>query len=414
MPADEMGTETPALFTPITLRSVTARNRIVTSPMCQYNSLDGMPWDWQMVEFGKYAVGGAGIVFGEETKVEARGRSTYNDAGIWDDRHIIGYRRITEFIKQMGAVPAIQLGHSGRKVSMKGPEYGRDILDADDAFLRARMVWPAVSASAVPDQPDHPTPREMDRDDIATVIKAWADGARRAVECGYEILEIHGAHGYLIQQFLSPVSNHRTDAYGGELEGRMRFALELTEAVRAQWPQDKPLFFRVSSVEGPRGEWSMEDTVTLARELKERGVDVIDCSTGGIKGGNSTMPLVPRVPGHQVGYAARVKEEVEITTVAVGLITDPHHANDIITEGSADMVALARGVMDDPNWTYHAALALDLDDPFAVLPPSYAFRLSERNRTMSGYPPGSDVEIPYSPTESVPYQWPPYYLPAGV
>lgn len=254
----------------------------------------------------------------------------------------------------------------------------------------------------------------MDRDDIATVIKAWADGARRAVECGYEILEIHGAHGYLIQQFLSPVSNHRTDAYGGDLEGRMRFALELTEAVRAQWPQDKPLFFRVSSVEGPRGEWSMEDTVALARQLKERGVDVIDCSTGGIKGGNSTMPLVPRVPGHQVGYAARVKEEVEITTVAVGLITDPHHANDIVAEGSADMVALARGVMHDPNWAYHAALALELDDPFAVLPPSYAFRLSERNRTMSGYPPGSEVEIPYSPTESVPYEWPPYYLPAGV
>lgn len=408
-----MGAELPALFSPITLRSVQARNRIVTSPMCQYCSFDGMPWEWQLVEFGKYAVGGAGIVFGEETKVEPRGRSTYDDAGIWDDRHIAGFRRITNFIRQMGAVPAIQLGHSGRKAAMKGPLEDRAPLGLDDAG-RARPAWPTISASAIPDQPHQQIPKEMDREDIATVVKAWGEGARRGLEAGYDICEIHGAHGYLIQQFLSPVSNRRTDAYGGDLEGRMRLALEITEAVRRQWPEDKPLFFRVSSVDGPGGEWTMDDTVTLAGELRLRGVDVIDCSSGGIRGGSSELPIVPRVPGHQVGYSRRVKEMCGISTMAVGLITDPRHANDIVSQGHADLVALARGVMDDPNWPYHAAKVLGLEDPFSVLPPHYAFRLSERERTSSGYPAGCEVRIPFSETELEGYTWPPYYLPARV
>lgn len=402
----------PSLFSPIDLRKVRARNRIVVSPMCQYSSFAGMPGDWQLVEFGKYAVGGAGIVFGEETKVEARGRSTYDCAGIWDDRHVLGYRRITQFIARMGAVPAIQLGHSGRKAAMKGPLEGRVPLGPQDAQA-GRPPWPSISASPIADQDDAAPPRAMDRDDIAVVIEAWGEAARRAVDAGYQILEIHGAHGYLIQQFLSPVSNKRTDGYGGDLKGRMRLALEITEAVRARWPEDYPLFFRVSSVDGPGGEWSMDDTVTLVDELRLRGVDVVDCSSGGIRGGRSVLPIVPRVPGHQAGYASRLKERCGATTMAVGLITDPRHADDLVREGHADLVALARGMMDDPNWAFHAAQVLGVEDPFSVLPPHYAFRLAERERTSTLHPPGSAAAIPFSTTDRVPYTWPAHYLSGG-
>ena len=273
----------PLLFTPITMRGVTARNRIVVSPMCQYVSVDGGPTDWQFVHFGRYAMGGAGIVFGEETAVEARGRKTYHCAGIWNDHQARAYRRVTDFIKQMGAVPAIQLGHCGRNAGSHGAMEEWRALDERDA--RAGMPpWRGLSPSPLPARRGFPMPIEMDRDDIRTVLAAFRDATHRATDAGYDIAEIHGAHGYLIHQFLSPVSNRRTDAYGGSRENRMRFALEVAETVRAAWPQDKPLFFRVSAVDGKGGLWGLDDTVALAHELRARDIDLVDCSSGGISG----------------------------------------------------------------------------------------------------------------------------------
>jgi 2,4-dienoyl-CoA reductase-like NADH-dependent reductase (Old Yellow Enzyme family) len=306
----------PLLFTPIKLRSVVARNRIVSSPMCQYVSVDGAPTEWQLVNFGRFAMSGTGIVFGEETAVEPRGRKTHHCAGIYHDRHIEAYRRITDFIKSLGSVPAIQLGHCGRRASAHGPLKDRAALTETDA-RQGLQPWQGIAPSALPENPGRPIPRAMDLDDIRGNIVAWRDAAQRSVDAGYDICEIHGAHGYLIHQFLSPVSNRRTDGYGGSLEGRMRFALEVVDAVRAVWPKDRPLFFRTSAVEGAGGEWGIEDTLALARELKAHGVDVIDCSSGGVMG-DGPMPAIPRVPGYQVGYSREIKREVAIPTVAVG------------------------------------------------------------------------------------------------
>ena len=399
----EESRDVPLLFTPIKLRSVVARNRIVCSPMCQYVSVDGGPSDWQLVNFGRFAMSGTGIIFGEETAVEPRGRKTHHCAGIYHDHHIPAYRRINEFIKSLGCVPAIQLGHCGRRASAHGPLQDRAPLNEADG-RRGLTPWQGVAPSAIPAAPGGPVPREMDRDDIRQNIAAWREATRRSSDAGYEICEIHGAHGYLIHQFLSPVSNKRTDGYGGDLEGRMRFALEVVEAVRAVWPQDRPLFFRTSAVEGAGGEWSIEDTLALARELKARGVDVVDCSSGGITG-DGPMPAIPRVPGFQVGYAREIKREVGIATMAVGMITEANHAEEILREGHADLIALARELMDHPNWPLHAARELGYRDPFELVHAREAQRLRLREQHRRDYPPGSEIAIPFGPSESVPYSW---------
>ena len=366
----------PLLFTPMTIRGVTTRNRIVVSPMCQYASEDGGPTDWQLMHLGWLAVGGPGIVFGEETAIEARGRKTYKCAGIYDDKHIAQYRRITDFIREQGAVPAIQLGHSGRKASCHtAVQDWKPLTDADAADGLA--PWQGLAPSALGHVPRRFLPKAMDQDDIRTVLEALREAIRRSLDAGFDICEIHGAHGYLIHQFLSPVSNQRNDAYGGDLEGRMRFALEVAETARDAWPDDKPLFYRVSSVDGEGGQWSLDDTVALSRALKDRGIDLIDCSSGGITG-DSEMPLVPRVPGYQVGFAERVKREVDIMTIAVGNITDAHQAEAILQEGKADLVALARELLWHSDWPAHAARELGLDDPFGQMPLEYAHRLRQR------------------------------------
>jgi 2,4-dienoyl-CoA reductase-like NADH-dependent reductase (Old Yellow Enzyme family) len=393
----------PRLFTPIRLRSVVARNRIVCSPMCQYVSEDGGPAEWQLVNFGRFAMSGTGIVFGEETAVEPRGRKTHHCAGIYHDGHVPAYRRITDFIKSLGSVPAIQLGHCGRRASAHGPLKDRAALTEADA-LEGLRPWQGLAPSALPASPGGALPRAMDLDDIRENIAAWREAARRAVDAGYDICEIHGAHGYLIHQFLSPISNRRTDAYGGSLAGRMRFALEVVDAVRAVWPGDRPLFFRASAVEGAGGEWGIEDTLVLARELKAHGVDVIDCSSGGILG-DGAMPAVPRVPGYQVGYAREIRREIGIPTMAVGMITEPDHAEAILREGHADLIALARELMDDPNWPLHAARALGHADPLDLVHAREAQRLRLREQHRTEYAPGTDVEIPFGPGERVPYSW---------
>lgn len=395
--------ESPLLFAPIKLRSLTVRNRIVISPMCQYRSISGGPTDWHLVHLGKFAMAGAGIVFGEETAVEERGRKTHDCAGIYDDRHIAQYRRITDFIRSMGSIPAIQLGHSGRKASSHGAMRNWAPLRAEDAAIGC-APWIGVAPSAIAVSAEAHMPVEMSKSDIVQVLRSWADAARRSLQAGFDICEIHGAHGYLIHQFLSPITNKRRDGYGGDREGRMRFAIEVAEIVRAEWPAHLPVFFRASVVDGKGGEWIFEDTVHLARALKERGIDLIDCSSGGIQG-PSAFPLVPRVPGYHVGYSSRLRKNVQIKTMAVGLITDPHHAEAILQNGDADLIALGREAMYDSNWPVHAAASLDVKNGYDLLPPDYAYRLHARDRTRSAYPDGTLVTIPYAADDQESYVW---------
>lgn len=368
------------LFTPIQLRSIIARNRIVVSPMCTYSAANGMVDDWHLAHLGKFALGGASIVFVEATAVEARGRITHGDVGIWSDDHAKALGRIATFLKTHGAMPALQLAHAGRKASMARPWYGNAALTSED-IARGDKPWDIVGPCAEPMEPGWITPKAMDRGDIDTVIAAFVAGAKRGLAAGFEIAEVHGAHGYLIHNFLSPISNKRTDGYGGDLAGRMRFALEVVEAVRAAWPADKPLFYRASSVDGIDGGWQLDDTVELARALKARGVDVIDCSSGGIAG-SATAGAIPRGLGFQVPFAARVRREAGIATQAVGLILDGPQAEAILQAGDADLIAIGRQALVDPFWARHAARALGIDD-FADWPQQYAWWLERRARTLA-------------------------------
>jgi 2,4-dienoyl-CoA reductase-like NADH-dependent reductase (Old Yellow Enzyme family) len=377
------------LFQPITLRGLTARNRIVVSPMSQYAAVDAAPTDWHLVHLGKFAMGGAGIVFVEETAVEQRALKTYHCPGIYNDAQAKAWRRVTDFLRDQGALSAIQLGHAGRKVATKSPWEGFAPLTEDDAKT-GEPPWQGIAPSPIPFKSGAMIPLEMDRDDIKQVIASHVEAARRSVDAGFDICEVHGAHGYIIQQFLSPITNKRQDGYGGDLASRMRFALELIEAVRAAWPQDRPLFFRASCVDGKGGAWDIGDTVMLARELKDRGVDVIDCSSGGIEG-PLTLAVVPRVPGYHVPFAEQIRREANIPTMAVGLITDPFQAEGYLTEGRCDLIALARELMWNPNWPVHAAHALRSGDPLALLPPSYAWWLRRRDDVRKQYPTGTET-----------------------
>ena len=371
-----MSPNSPLLFTPIALGSLTARNRVVVSPMCQYSSEDGGPTDYHLVHLGQFAMGGAGIVFCEETAVEARGRKSYHCAGIYRDAHVPRYRRINDFIRAHGAIPAIQIGHGGRKGSGCSPWEGYRPLTAEDA-REGHAPWQTVSASALPASEAAPAPHALDLHEIRETIANWREAALRALDAGYDLLEVHAAHGYLIHQFLSPLANRRTDAYGGNLEGRMRLCLEIVEAVRRVWPSDRPLFMRVSAVDGSNGAWSVEDTVALVREAKARGVAVVTTSSGGIAGPGTATP-VPRVPCYHVPYAERVRREAGVMTVAVGLITEARHAEEILQKGQADLIALARELLWNPHWPAHAARELGVPDYLDLLPRGYAWWLKRR------------------------------------
>ena len=380
---------TPLLFTPLTLRGLTLRNRVVVSPMSQYSAVDGAPTDWHLVHLGKFAMGGAGVVFCEETSVSERSRKTYDCPGIYTDAQVKAWRRVTDFIRGQGAAAAIQLGHAGRKVATRAPWDGFAPLGAEDA-ANGRAPWAGIAPSPIPFKEGALVPKEMDRDDIKHVINLHVEATRRSLDAGFDIVEIHGAHGYIIQQFLSPITNKRSDAYGGDIQGRMRFGLELTEAVRAAWPADRPLFFRASCVDGRGGIWSMDDTVVLAAELKQRGVDMLDCSSGGIEG-PLTLHIVPRVPGYHVPFAERIKRETGIPTMAVGLITEGPQAEGYLQAGQCDLVALAREMMWDPNWAVHAAAALGVSAPHTLLPRPYAWWLERREEVRRAYPTGTEA-----------------------
>ena len=367
------------LFTPLRLREVEAKNRIVVSPMCQYSARDGHVTDWHLVHLGKFAQGGAGIVFMEATAVESRGRITHGDTGIWDDAHVPALKRIVEFVKSQGALPAIQIAHAGRKASMARPWYGNGPLTAAD-LARGDGAWPIVAPSAKPLDQGYATPRAFSAQEFETVKKAFADGAQRAQAAGFEVLEVHAAHGYLLHSFLSPISNERTDDYGGSLANRMRFPLEVVRAVREAWPTEKPLFVRVSSIDDVEGGWSLEDTVAFAKKLKDAGVDVVDCSSGGIAGSATaaTKMLLPRVPGFQLPFSEKIKRDSRVATMAVGLILTAQQAEDALRAGRADLIAVGREALYDPNWPVHAAQALGADPEMARWPVQYGWWLTRR------------------------------------
>ncbi len=372
----------PPLFTPFVLRGVTFPNRVVISPMCQYSAHDGLATDWHFAHLSSFALGGAGCVFFEAAAVLRDGRITHGDLGIWSDDHLPPIRRIVDFLRAQGSVSAIQLAHAGRKAASQRPWHGNGPLDETDA-ARGEVPWPVIAPSAEPMGEGWLVPAEMTRNDMDRVRDAFAAAARRAYAAGIDVAEIHGAHGYLLHSFLSPVSNLRTDAYGGDRPGRMRFPLEVAEAVRAAWPGDKPLFFRVSAVDGlEEGGWRIEDSIALGRELKELGVDLVDCSSGGI-GGSATAARIPRVQGFQVPFSEAIRDGADMPTMAVGLILEPEMANDIVASGKADLVAIARQGLYDPFWARHAAHALDHGKDYADWPAQYGWWLSRRDRFMA-------------------------------
>jgi 2,4-dienoyl-CoA reductase-like NADH-dependent reductase (Old Yellow Enzyme family) len=350
----------PHLFRPVTFRSVTARNRIVVSPMCQYSAEDGVPNDWHFQHLAARAVGGAGIVFTEMTDVEPCGRISPGCLGLWNDAQRDAFARIVKFVKGQGALCGIQLAHAGRKASTCAPW-----VNGGKPISRENGGWQPIAPSAIPFAEGYPVPLEMDAQSIADVIAKFAVSARRARKAGFDLIELHGAHGYLISSFLSPITNRRTDRYGGSLENRSRFLLEVVDAVRSEWPDDKPLFVRLSSTDWMEGGWGIEDTVRLAQLLKAGGkTDLIDCSSGGV----DPRQKVEAYPGYQVPFAAAVRGHAGIATGAVGLISSPEMAEQIIASGQADVVVMARAFLNDPYWPLHAAKALKAKMPW---PPQY-------------------------------------------
>lgn len=346
----------PALFAPLTIRGVTFRNRIAVSPMCQYSSKDGFATDWHLVHLGSRAVGGAGLVVTEASAVEARGRISPQDLGIWKDEHIDFLARIASFVRQQGAVPAVQLAHAGRKASTRRPWEGHGVIP------QSAGGWEPVAPSPVPFHPADPAPAELSTAEVAELTGRFAEAAGRASQAGFQALELHFAHGYLVHQFLSPLSNHRTDEYGGPFESRIRFALEVTGAVRYAWPERLPLLIRISATDWVEGGWNMEDSVELAKRLHSAGADLIDCSSGGL----SPQQKIELGPGYQVPFADRIRHEAGILTGAVGLITTARQADEIINSGQADMVLLAREFLRDPFFPLHAAQELGVGIPAPV------------------------------------------------
>lgn len=337
------------LFSPLKIAGLELANRIVVSPMCQYSSEDGFANDWHFVHLGSRAVGGAGLIFTEAAAVSPEGRITPADLGIWKDEHIGELRRIASFVHARGSRIGIQLAHAGRKASMALPWTPERVMPPEEGG------WTNVlGPSPVPFSESYPRPIELGLDEIGRIVNDFAAGARRALQAGFDVAEIHAAHGYLLHEFLSPLSNWRTDEYGGAFENRVRMLLETVAAVRAEWSGGKPLFVRISASDWSEGGWTPEDSVALAGLLREAGVDLIDCSSGG----NVPRVKIPAGPGYQVPFAARIRKEADIMTGAVGMITTAEQANRIVVSGEADLVLLARELLRDPYWPLHAASVL--------------------------------------------------------
>ena len=387
---------TPLLFQPIKIRDVTLKNRVVVAPMHQYAAVKGYPTDWHLMNAGRFAAGGAGLVFIESTKVERRGCGTAGDMGLWDDSYTEHFRRLADFIRSQNSVPAIQLGHSGRKARRFRPWEGGAPLTEEGA-IKAGVDdwddWELVAPSAIGSSETEPIPWALSFGEIQKTIENWSEAARRANEAGFEVLEIHAAHGYLLHQFLSPKANLRTDEYGGSESKRMRLPLEIAEAVRANWPEDKPLFIRLS-VEDDAG-WGPDESVRFSKLVRAKGVDVIDCSSGGMRG-SPVLSAGPVGYGYQVPYAEKIRKETDLMSMAVGLIVHAEQAEEILQSGRADLIAIAREFLHNPNWALDAALKLGVEDAFKVTPPAYDYWLEKRSSSVkdvvpSTYFPGSDT-----------------------
>ncbi|MGI9424184.1 MAG: NADH:flavin oxidoreductase/NADH oxidase, partial [Hyphomicrobiaceae bacterium] len=343
------------LFSPLKLRSVELPNRVVVAPMCQYSANDGSVTDWHLMHLGQFAVGGAGLVFVEASGVEPEGRITPGCVGLYSDENELALARVVKFFRDFGSAKiGIQLAHAGRKASAKLPWRGGTALEADDG------AWQTVAPSAIPYGPGWHTPEALGDNSLARVKEAFVQAAQRAVRLDFDVAELHSAHGYLLHSFLSPISNQRSDEYGGALDNRMRFPLEVFEAVRAVWPADRPLGVRFSATDWIDGGWDVESSIAYAAALKARGCDFIDVSSGGL----APQQQIVSAPGYQTAFAAEIRRATELTTLAVGRITEPHQAETIVRTGQADMVALARGMLYDPRWAWHAAAALRADAAF--------------------------------------------------
>jgi len=347
-------------LSPLTIRGVTIPNRIGMSPMCQYCAKNGYPDDWHLVHLGSRAVGGTGLVMVEATAVTPEGRITSGDLGFWDDDQIEPYARIARFLKSQGAVPAIQLAHAGRKASCHAPWEGGAPLAPNEG------AWQTLGPSPIAFAPGHPVPKAATLDDIRSVIDAFVAATRRAVEAGYQVIELHSAHGYLLHEFLSPLSDQRTDQYGGSLENRMRLTLEVAAAMRSAMPDDLPLFTRISATDWIDGGWDLAQSIELAKQLQTRGVDLIDCSSGAI---------LPVAKGYQVPFAAAIKEQAGIRTAAVGMITEPQHVNEIVVEGQADLVFIGREMLRDPYFAHRVSATLGEDPKW---PTQYGYAIRRR------------------------------------
>jgi 2,4-dienoyl-CoA reductase-like NADH-dependent reductase (Old Yellow Enzyme family) len=347
------------LHTPITLREVEFRNRAWISPMCQYSSQDGVPNEWHLVHLGARATGGAGAVIVEASAIEPEGRISPDDSGIWCDRQVEAFKPIAAFLDEHGAVPGIQIAHAGRKASMSAPFRGSRPLAQDEGG------WRAVAPSALAYDDGWQVPRELTLAEIGGVIESFAAAARRALAAGFRLLELHAAHGYLLHEFLSPLSNARTDRYGGDFEGRTRLPLEVVAAVRAAWPVELPLSVRISASDWVDGGWTLEDSIALAKLFGPLGVDLVDCSSGAL----SPAQQIPLGPGYQVPFASAIRREAGIATGAVGLITEPVQAEEILATGDADVILLGRESLRDPSWPLRAAAELGVESE--TWPPQY-------------------------------------------
>lgn len=369
------------LFSPYHLRDVTFKNRIAVSPMSQYRAIDGHANNWHLVHLGRFALGGAGLVYAEATAVDVNGRRTHGDLGLWDDAQIEGLKPITNFITKEGSIPGIQLSHAGRKASERRPWHGETPVDEEDVSQRGEMPWEAIAPSAIPYADGWPIPNEMSQSDIQNAIAAFGEAAKRSLEAGFKIIEVYAAHGFLVHQFLSPISNQRTDEWGGSIDNRRRFALEVARAIRTHWPEKYPLAFRLSATDWLEGGIEVQETIETAKHLKMEGVDIIDCSTGGIGGKERPRRMVIE-QGFQVPFAEQVTREADIATMAVGFLWDVDVCDDILVSGKADMIALARELLDDPNWPLRMAKTYENDDTYEKWPIESGWWLMKRDRLL--------------------------------
>lgn len=378
-PEEDIGASRPRLFEPLTLRGLILKNRVAVSPMAMYSSHEGFSTDFHLVHLGRFALGGAGLIMTEATSVTRQGRITPGCNGLWLDAQVGNLRRIADFIHQHDAAFGIQLGHSGRKGSARRPWHGGAPLSDEDQNERREQPWPAVSADNEPFDENWPRPHMLGERDLDELVRDFRSATRRSVVADFDVVELHCAHGYLLHSFLSPLANARGDSYGGSLENRMRFPLRVVEAVREEWPHDRPLFVRISSVDGIDFGWQLEDSVAFSSELRKRGVDIVDCSSGGMKLPRDRQ-LVSREPGFQVPFAAEIRRRADIGTMAVGLIRTAKEAEAILERGEADLIAMAREVLVNPNWTAQAAVELMPDKGWEAWPTPFRGWLQRRAR----------------------------------